>query len=133
MPLGGTGGSSTRPGGAKGRQPWARERLLAELAAVPAVADAGDTIIRRQYGRHGYLEVTIVEAHGPLASRCLAVSRLAEGERELYLDALTDDTLADRAGVQIITLADADGGDPRNVAAAHGAAAMPAVTAAAAP
>jgi len=108
----------------------ARERLLAELAAVPAVANAGDAIVRREYGRHGYLEVTVVEAHGPLASRYLAVSRLADGERKLYLDALIDDTLADRAGARAITLADADRGDPRTIAGAHGAATMPAVTAA---
>jgi mannose/fructose-specific phosphotransferase system component IIA len=75
--------------------------------------------------------VTIVEAHGPLASRYLAVSRLADGERELYLDALIDDALTDRTGARTVTLADANGGDPCNVAAAHGAAAMPAVTAAA--
>ncbi len=42
----------------------------------------------------------IVEAFGPLASRYLAVSRLADGERELYLDALIDETLADRAGAR---------------------------------
>jgi hypothetical protein len=109
-------------------KPWAGERVLAELAAVPAVANAGDAIVRREYGRHGYLEVTLLEAHAPLASRYLAVSRLAEGERALYLDALIDDTLADRAGVQTITLVTA--GDPRIIADAHGAAATPTVTAA---
>lgn len=56
--------------------------------------------------------------------------RLADGERELYLDALIDDTLADRAGARAITLADADRGDRRTIAGAHGAATMPAVTAA---
>src|SRR3954468_15434209 len=83
-------------------KPWALGRLLSELAALQATAQHGDTIIRRGYGRHGYLEVTILQAHDPLASRYLAVSRLADGERELYPDALIDDALADRAGVRTI-------------------------------
>lgn len=103
-------------------QRWALERLLRELVALPAVADAGDAIVRRHYGRHGYLEVTIVEAHGPLTSRYLAVSRLPDGERELYLDALIDDALADRDHVKTVTIADPDtapihAGGPTPVAA----------------
>ena len=75
----------------------------------------GDAIVRRDDGRHGYLEVALLEAYDPrppLPGR----EPLAAGERELYLDALIDGALADRAGVQTITLADGDVGDPRAVA-----------------
>ena len=47
---------------------------------------------------------TIIEATGPLPARYLAISRLPEGEREVYLDALIDDALSERepiARVQI--------------------------------
>ena len=101
---------------ARRMKPSARERLLTELASLAAVTNVGDAIVRRDDGRHGYLEVAFLEAYDPPASRYLAVSRLAAGERELYLDALIDGALADRAGVQTITLADGDVGDPRAVA-----------------
>lgn len=71
MPLSEDRGRALELAVAPRMKPWAR--LLAELAAVPAVANAG-AIVRREYGRHGYLEVTIVEAFGPLAS---AISRCA--------------------------------------------------------
>jgi hypothetical protein len=77
-------------------QPWALEPLSAELDGHPQITGAGDVIVRRDYGAHGHLEVTIIEARGRLARRYVAVSRLPEGERELYLDALLDDELERR-------------------------------------
>ena len=80
-------------------QAWALERTLGELLAHPETRGAGDVIVRRDWGAYGYLEVTIIEATGPLPARYLAVSRLPEGERDVYIDALIDDTLAERGPV----------------------------------
>jgi hypothetical protein len=59
-------------------QAWALERTLDELLAHPETRGAGDVVVRRDWGAYGYLEVTIIEAAGPLLARYLAVSQLTE-------------------------------------------------------
>jgi hypothetical protein len=80
-------------------QAWALQRTLTELLAQPETLGPHDVVVRRDWGRYGHLEVTIINATGPLPARYVAVSRLAEGERDVYLDALIDDALADRGPV----------------------------------
>ena len=80
-------------------QAWALERTLGELLAHPETRGAGDVIVRRDWGAYGYLEVTIIEATGPLLARFLAVSRLTEGERDVSIDALIDDAVTERGPV----------------------------------
>jgi len=80
-------------------QDWALQRTLRELLEQPETLGPGDVVVRRDWGHHGHLEVTIIEATGPLPARYLAVSRLPEGERDVYLDALIDDALSERGPI----------------------------------
>jgi hypothetical protein len=78
---------------------WALQPTLRELLEQPETLGEGDVVVRRDWGHYGHLEVTIIEATGPLPARYLAVSRLPEGERDVYLDALIDDALSERGPI----------------------------------
>lgn len=102
-------------------QAWMHDQLLDELFANPDVASRRNVVATRHYGQYGFLEVSIIEARGQLAARYLAVSRLPEFERDVYLDALIDDHLANHDVAQV------DVGERQEAATA--AAAGPAVSA----
>jgi hypothetical protein len=74
-------------------KPWMHDQLAAELQSTDGVLTAEAAVARRDYGNHGYIEITVILARGELVARYLAVSRLPEGERDLYIDALIDDYL----------------------------------------
>jgi hypothetical protein len=86
-------------------KPWALAGLLSELADA-RVADPGDLVVRRDWGAHGWLKLTVLGADRRLVSRFHAVARLADLERELYLDALIDDALEEREPVRRVHLAE---------------------------
>lgn len=83
---------------------WFQQQLLGELLGDADVAAASTVIAKRGCGQYGYLELTIIEARGELAARYLAVSRLPECERDVYIDALIDDHLANCGEVRETTI-----------------------------
>ena len=69
---------------------WAREEILAELEQAD-----GDVRYRREFPGYGSIELLAVQAAGRLAGRYLAVNHLETLEREVYVEALLQDAIAD--------------------------------------
>lgn len=77
-----------------------RDDVHAQLAEQ-GLAESGEFALTWDLGWMGTLQITCVHASGRLAGRYLAVSHLSAEERDVYLDALLDDHLAEHPVTEV--------------------------------